>query len=170
MHGYLHISCSNAASFIHALAFIVIRCNLKRNDLPGRIPNPPWIPASERLVCARIRSIRGTRLLPPDIEREFTCTGRPSSELILTCHSVKAYIRSQCVFSLPLPIRPSKASNPLTLGLHYLPKPSAIYQESSLFRQFTCRFNQGRHILTTTFAFRQEKFDGKIYFPKKKNV
>lgn len=80
-------------------------------DLPDWISNPLRIPASERLVCTRIRSICGTRLLPPDIEREFTCTRRPSSELILTCHSVTVYARSQCVFSLPLPIRPSKASN-----------------------------------------------------------
>jgi len=79
-----------------------------------------------RLVCERIRSIRGTRLLPPDIEREFTSTRRPSaSELILTCHSVMAYARSPCLPSrfrsnLSQASQPSPSKSP---SRHHPPNP-----------------------------------------------
>lgn len=72
-----------------------------------------------RLVCEQIRSIRGTRLLPPDIEREFTSTRRPSaSELILTCHSVMAYAQSPLhVFLLASGSTFRRLSNPLPPSL-----------------------------------------------------
>lgn len=111
--GFLcNISYSNATAFVRALAFARCSSRCLQWDWFTR-PNAKSLSNSgmrERLVCTRIRSIRGTRLLPPDIEREFACMGPSASELILTCHSVMAYARSLFVSSLSLPVWPSEAS------------------------------------------------------------
>lgn len=104
--GFLHISYNNAALFTHRLLSLFIFAMSQTERFAG--PNTTSLSLEFQSASGlpeQIRSIRGTRLLPPDIEREFTSTRRPSaSELILTCHSVMAHARSMS--SLLLPVRP----------------------------------------------------------------
>ena len=121
-------------AFVHTLAFThySLRCLQWNRFIESNAKSLSNSGMQERLVCARIRSIRGTRLLPPDIEREFVCTGRPSaSELILTCHSVMAYARSSSVSSLLLPVRSFKdllTSLPLSKSSSCRDSPNPLLQ------------------------------------------
>lgn len=68
------ISCSNVTASVRAVGFyasFVAVSPMEPDRMPRSLSNSGM---RERLVCARIWSIRGTRLLPPDIEREYART------------------------------------------------------------------------------------------------
>lgn len=172
MRGFLHISCNNTAIFVRAsmLSLFISQC-LKRRTIYQAEYHVSLEFQGASGSCERIRSIRGTRLLPPDIEREFTSTRRPSaSELILTCHSVMAYARSPLhVFPLASGSTFRRLSKPSPAQVSFVPPPSEysspIYQESSLFRRFTCRFDHPKHILDMSH-FDTRKFLTQDVLPK----